>query len=126
MGSNWDRWKREEYHPNFARRARWHKKRTKYTCEKCGTKQGETRLNKSGQTYKVMVSASHINHDPGNARAKLIILCQVCHLEHDVFEHARKARSTYYRKERDKKLQAGQLELPLKFKKEKKRRRELS
>src|SRR5438105_1106409 len=106
MPSNWDNWKREEYHPNFARRARYHKKRVKYTCEQCGAKQGETRLSKSGRPYRVVVSAAHVNHDPQNARAKLIILCQTCHLEHDIFDHARKAKRTYYRKERDKKLQA--------------------
>src|SRR5579859_1796142 len=121
--SGWQRWDKSHYHPNFARRARWHKKRAGYACQKCGAKQGEIRISKHGRPYKVMAIAAHVNHDPQNARAKLIILCQVCHLEHDVFEHARKARSTHYPKERDKKLQAGQLELPLKFKKEKKRQR---
>jgi len=114
--SGWERWNKDDYHPNFARRARWRKKRVGYTCEKCGAKQGEIRLSKSGRPYKVMAIAAHVNHDPQNARAKLIILCQTCHLEHDVFDHARKIKRTYHRKERDKKLQAGQLELPLKFK----------
>jgi hypothetical protein len=123
MPSGWERWNKDEYHPNFARRARWRKKRVKFSCEECGAKQGETRLSKSGQPYKVVVSAAHVNHDPANPRAKLIILCQVCHLEHDVFEHARKAKRTYHRKEREKKIQSGQLELPLKFKKDKRKRR---
>lgn len=122
MPSGWKNWDKSDYHPNFARRSRWRKKRVKYTCEKCGVKQGQTKLSKSGHPYKVVVSAAHVNHDPQNPRAKLIILCQTCHLEHDVFEHARKAKQTYHRKERDKKLQSGQLELPLKFKKEKKKR----
>ena len=123
MASGWKNWNKSDYHPNFSRRARWHKKRVGYACEECGAKQGATRLSKSGQPYRVVVSAAHVNHDPGNSKAKLIILCQVCHLEHDVFEHARKIKRTYHRKEREKKIQAGQLELPLKFKKEKKKRR---
>ncbi len=112
----WESWrnnrKEDEYHPNFASRARALKRRKKYTCEKCGAKRGETRLNKSGKPYKVMVAAAHVNHDPENPKAKLKILCQVCHLEHDVFQHVRSKRQ----KEYEKQIQAGQLVLPLKFK----------
>lgn len=122
MPSGWKHWNQDDYHPNFARRALWRKKCVKYTCEKCGARRGDRRLNKSGRLYKVMVAAAHVNHDPGNARAKLIILCQVCHLEHDAFEHAKKASQTWKRKEREKKIQSGQLELPLKYKKPRKRR----
>lgn len=113
MSSNWDNWKREEYHPNFKRRARARKMKVDFTCEQCGIKQGEERINKRGRPYKVMVAAAHVNHDPMNARAKLIILCQVCHIKFDAIEHGRKARSTYYRKKREAQLQSGQLELPL-------------
>lgn len=123
MPSGWNRWSQDGYHPNFARRARYRKKRVKYTCEKCGAKQGDERMSKSGRPYKVVVSAAHVNHDPENARAKLLILCQVCHLEHDVFEHARKASQTWKRKARQAEIQAGQLELPLKFKKCRKKRK---
>lgn len=119
MGSNWDNWKREDYHPNFAKRSRYRKRRVKYTCEKCGAKRGETRLSKTGRTYKVMVAAAHVNHDPENARAQLIILCQTCHLDHDVFAHVRSKK----RNDREKQIQAGQLELPLKFKEKRRKRR---
>ena len=68
-----------------------------------------------------MISAAHVNHDPTKPRAKLIILCQTCHLDYDIFDHAKKIRRTYHRKEREKQLENGQLELPLKFKNTKKR-----
>jgi hypothetical protein len=116
MPSGWKNYNRDEYHPNFVSRARRHKRRAKYTCEKCGAKRGETRLSKAGNPYKVMVAAAHVNHDPRNPRAKLIILCQICHLDYDIFDHAKKIRRTYHRKEREKQLENGQLELPLKFK----------
>lgn len=119
MPSGWKRWNQDDYHPNFARRAGYRKRRVKHICERCGAKHGDERLNKHGRLYNVMVAAAHVNHDPGNARAQLIILCQICHLEHDVFEHAKKASQTWKRKARQAQLDAGQLELPLKFRKRK-------
>ena len=116
MPSGWKHWERakEKYHPNYPARSRARKKRVKYTCEECGTKQGETQINKYGKPYKVVVAAAHVNHDPHNARAKLIILCQRCHLRNDAPEHGKNARRTHYRKQREAALQCGQLELPLK------------
>jgi 5-methylcytosine-specific restriction endonuclease McrA len=116
MPSGWKYWeqKKENYHPNFNKRALARKKRVKYTCELCGVKQGDTQINKYGKPYKVSVAAAHVNHDPWNARAKLIILCQRCHLHHDRWEHGKNARRTHYRKQREAALQSGQLELPLK------------
>jgi hypothetical protein len=121
--SGWKRWNKDDYHPNFPSRSRSRKRRVKYTCEKCGAKQGETRLSKTGRPYKVMVAAAHVNHDPEKARAKLIILCQTCHLEHDVFEHARKAKQTYHRKEHEKQIEAGQQTFNWRIKEPKKRKR---
>lgn len=111
MASNWKNYRPEEYHPNFERRARARKKRAKYTCERCGAKSGEERISKLGRPSKVKVAAAHVNHDPMNARAKLIILCDACHNKHDAPNRAKKTRRTYYRKEREKQLQAGQLEM---------------
>jgi hypothetical protein len=115
MGSsNWDNWKKQKrpfYHPNFDRRSLSRKQRVKFTCERCGAKQGEERLNRRGCPSKVMVSAAHINHDPWNSRAKLIILCQACHNRHDRYDRADKARKTHYRKRHESMIQAGQLEL---------------
>jgi hypothetical protein len=114
LGTNWANWRKQkqsDYHPNFKRRARYRKRLVKYTCEHCGARKGEERINKQGQPYKVMVAAAHVNHDPHNSRAKLIILCQVCHILHDRYDHADKARRTYYRKKREAMIQAGQLEL---------------
>jgi len=116
MPSNWANWKREEYHPNFNKRALARKKRVKYTCERCGAKQGDTKLNKKGEPYKVVVAAAHLNHDPQNARAKLVIYCQACHSWYDGPEHGKKTRRTIYRKKRETEISNGQLELPFKLK----------
>jgi hypothetical protein len=108
---NWHNWNPEEYHPNFRERALARKKRVKYTCEQCGVKRGETLVNTYGKPYKAMMAAAHVNHDPRNGRAKLIILCQRCHLRHDAPEHAKKQRRTIHRKKREAQISAGQLTL---------------
>lgn len=122
MPSNWDNWRnrdKDAYHPNFPARALARKKKVKYTCEKCGVKQGDVLINARGEPYKARVAAAHVNHDPHKARAKLIILCDRCHLYHDKDEHGRKSRRTHYRKKYEAAIQSGQLELPLLINKKK-------
>jgi hypothetical protein len=118
MPFNWNSWQKnkDDYHPNFPERALARKKRVKYTCEHCGIRQGEELINAYGKPYKAVMSAAHVNHDPRNGRAKLIILCQRCHLRYDAPEHAKKQRRTIHRKKRDIAISNGQLELPFKFK----------
>jgi len=115
MPFNW-KWNKENYHPNFPDRALARKKQVKYTCEQCGVKQGDELINAYGKPYKAVVAAAHVNHDPQNARAKLIILCHRCHLRYDALEHGKNARRTLYRKKRESAINSGQLELPFKFK----------
>ena len=44
---------------------------------------------------KVVLATAHLDHDPGNNRARnLKALCQRCHLRHDRREHRRRARIT--------------------------------
>lgn len=114
MPYNWT-WRKENYHPNYAERALARKKRVKYTCESCGVKQGDELINKYGKPYKALVAAAHVNHDPQNGRAKLIILCQKCHLRYDLPEHAKSIKRTIHRKKREDQIKNGQLELPFKF-----------
>jgi 5-methylcytosine-specific restriction endonuclease McrA len=121
MPYNW-KWNKEEYHSNYARRSLSRKKKVKYTCENCGAKQGENRISEQGRPYKIVVAAAHVNHDPWNARAELVILCQVCHLRHDALEHGKKMRSTKYKQKRQKQIENGQLELPLLFRRTPKRK----
>lgn len=119
MSSGWKHWEqnsKQNYHPNFERRSLARKKFVKYTCELCWIRQGEEQTNKQGERYPVVVSAAHVNHDPWNPRAELIILCPCCHLDFDRVENSKKIRRTYYRKQREAALQSGQLELPLKRK----------
>lgn len=111
MVSTWDRWHKakQDYHPNFERRANWRKKRVGYACEQCGAKRHEERISREGRPYKVALNAAHVNHDPHKRDAKLIILCQVCHLRYDRDDHADKASRTYHRKNREAQVANGQL-----------------
>ena len=44
---------------------------------------------------KVVLATAHLDHDPGNNRARnLKALCQRCHLRHDRQEHRRRTRIT--------------------------------
>lgn len=117
MSSGWKHWERnskQNYHPNFERRSLARKKLVKYTCELCWIRQGEIRMSEKGNPHKVVVSAAHVNHDPWNPRAELIILCEDCHNKFDALERGKKIRATYHRKQREAALQSGQLELSLK------------
>jgi hypothetical protein len=112
--ANWHNWDESLYASNFRRRADWLKRRKKYTCEHCGAKQGEERMNKYGCIYKVKIAAAHVNHDPRNPRAKLMILCSACHAKYDAMQHGKQVKRTYHRKQREAQIQAGQLELSFK------------
>jgi hypothetical protein len=109
----WDKWRNDKkgYASNYQMRSDWEKERVDYTCQHCGVRQGEVRMNKHGRFYKVVVHAAHVNHDPHNPHAELIVLCSACHKRYDADEHGRKGRSTHYRKQREAQIQAGQLEL---------------
>lgn len=110
---------RSQYHPNFARRSQICLRRAKYTCQQCGRKRGEEFTAKSGRTEKGTIQAHHPNHDPMNSRAVLVALCEQCHLEADREYRAQRQHRTIRRKQRQALISAGQLELPLKFRKSK-------
>ena len=50
--NGWQRWdeKKQEYHPNFKKRAEYCLKRAKHTCQHCGIKRGEEYTTKEGKT----------------------------------------------------------------------------
>lgn len=99
------------YHSNFHKRARYCVKRAEYTCQRCGKKRGEEYIASTGRVDKVVIQAAHANHDPWNGRAVLMPLCKQCHLKYDALDHAKKARSTHYRKKTDRERAIGQLDL---------------
>ena len=78
------RWKAISYAIRF--------KRAKGRCEGCGAIHGQRFLFSPG---KVVLSAAHLNHTPGDNRAtNLKALCQRCHLQHDRADNLRRARLT--------------------------------
>jgi 5-methylcytosine-specific restriction endonuclease McrA len=110
------------YHPNFFKRGPYCIKRAKYTCQHCGKKRGDEYIADTGRTDKVVIQAAHLDHDPENPRARLMALCKQCHMRYDGRIHSIKGLRTKKRKKREEAIQAGQLELPLKFKKQRKRK----
>ena len=82
------RWKAISYAIRF--------KRAKGKCEGCGAIHGQRFLFSSG---KVVLSAAHLNHTPGDNRAtNLKALCQRCHLQHDRADNLRRAKLTRFLK----------------------------
>ena len=110
------------YHPSFFKRGPYCIKRAKHTCQHCGKKRGDEYIADTGRADKVVIQAAHLDHDPENPRARLMALCKQCHMRYDGPMHSRKGLQTKKRKTREEAIQAGQLELPLKFKKQRKRK----
>src|SRR5260370_39512756 len=106
--NGWQRWdeKKQEYHPNFKKRAEYCLKRAKDTCQHCGIKRGEEYTTKEGNIDRAVIQAAHVNHDPKNARAKLIALCKPCHLRYDAPMHGEKGGKTKRRKKVQKQIDA--------------------
>lgn len=55
-----------------------------WQCERCGIRQGDDRISRRGNIYKVVLMACHEDHNQRHrADARLICLCCVCHWWHD-------------------------------------------
>jgi hypothetical protein len=101
------------YPHNWQKIAKNCKERAGWKCEKCGAQQGEIRTGKThNRPFIVKLAAAHLNHDIKNSRPVLAALCQPCHMKYDAPAHAK----TRKYKARQSQIDAGQLELPLKFK----------
>jgi hypothetical protein len=99
---------RSLYPPNWPELSRACLERAGYQCEICGARQGTWRKSKrTGNTYKVYLSAAHKNADVWNSSpdVELICACQSCHLIYDKRLHfarttalrlRRQGRSTYH------------------------------
>lgn len=103
-------WNPKHYHPNYKERARICKELANWQCEQCGIADGTWRIGVK-RAYKEVIQAAHLDHDIKNPNARLMAMCQDCHLKYDALEHGRNARNTRYRKECEKWIAAGQLEL---------------
>ena len=102
----------DDYHSNFDDRKKERKEQAGWQCEKCGAKNGEQKISQtSGEIYTVYVQAAHLDHDPENGEARLMILCQACHLKYDGPMHGKKMIRTKRMKEIEKAIQSGQLQL---------------
>ena len=89
---------------------RWHaiantlKEAKSYTCQRCGAKRGEERLNRHGQLVPVQIGVAHLDHNPWDPQARLAVLCRQCHIRYDASQARRKRRMMQ--------IARGQLVLP--------------
>lgn len=75
---------RLRYPRNWRSIALAHKERVGWMCEQCGVKHGERRTSSRGKPYSVVITVAHLDrYDTLNPDARLIALCQVCHLAYD-------------------------------------------
>ena len=86
--------KSPEYPPNWSEMAKACKDAAKWRCEWCGVIHGEERIGKNGKAYKVFMTVHHPDNDTLNPDARLVCLCQECHLRDDVVLHMQHARET--------------------------------
>lgn len=62
--------------------------------------------------HQVILTTAHLDHNPANNdRSNLRVLCQRCHLVHDLPHHMANARQTRIRKKHAAKANAGQVSL---------------
>lgn len=104
---------RKRYVDNWEDISLAYREQTNWQCEECGIAQSMWRISKAfSRPYKVVIQVAHLNQDPSDNRDEnLRSLCQVCHLKYDATENSRKALQTQCRKEYQKQIDAGQLEL---------------
>ncbi|SRR5216684_8433008 len=103
-------WNPKRYHPNYKERSRICKDLANWQCEQCGIADGTWRIGLN-RHYKEVIQTAHLDHDIANPNARLMAMCQDCHLKYDALEHGRNGRQTKYRKRREAEIEAGQLEL---------------
>lgn len=61
-----------------------------WTCQQCGSRRGDGQLNRHGQMSRVELTVAHLDHDPWNPDARLVVLCRQCHLRYDARDRARR------------------------------------
>ena len=71
---------RKRYGKNWKKRARAAKEQAGWMCSKCGVKHGTPRYSEwTEREWPVYLQAHHLNHDPENEDADLVIVCPRCH-----------------------------------------------
>jgi len=85
-----------------------------WTCQQCGRKHGQLREKKKGKGYcKVRVQVHHPDRDTENPDARLILLCDLCHItsRDDIPERDKNAKRTRNLKKKKAREKSGQLDL---------------
>lgn len=103
--------RKPHYPPNWKEMSQQAKERAGYRCEWCGIAHGTEVTGIKGKTYKVFMTVHHPDSDTLNPNARLICLCQRCHLRDDAPMHAKHARETLAKMRIKSALNAGQLAL---------------
>lgn len=105
-----------KYPPNWAQIRRAVLERDGYKCQHCGVAHGELKSNEKGRPFKVFLQVAHLDHDKENnevALARLLALCQPCHLANDT-EHRERLLAEYVPPQRGAKPGKPQLKAHIK------------
>jgi hypothetical protein len=75
---------RHLYPKNWPELARQCRERAGGVCELCHVAQGDERVSRRGNVYKVSLQACHVDHSQRQQEdAPLLCLCAICHWWHD-------------------------------------------
>lgn len=71
---------RKRYPKGWRRRVRELRESVGNRCQKCGIVHGTPRVSPwTGREWPVWLQAAHVNHDPENEDAEIVIVCPYCH-----------------------------------------------
>ncbi|HVB61248.1 MAG TPA: hypothetical protein VNE61_08670 [Ktedonobacteraceae bacterium] len=79
------------YPKNWRSIAAAHKTAVGNTCQRCGKRHGDLTRNRFGKPVRVVLTVAHLDHDPDNPNARLVVWCTQCHLRYDA-SHAQRFR----------------------------------
>ncbi len=100
---------KDRYPKDWRRLAQTVKDRADWTCQWCGARHRDRKLNKDNKPYAVILTVAHIDrYDTANPDARMTALCQVCHLEWDRDDNARRRRVNEARREHALLVELGQ------------------
>jgi hypothetical protein len=74
---------RKRYPKDWKKRIRALREAVGNKCQKCGVEHGTKRISPwTGNEWPVWLQGCHVNHDPENPDAEIVIACPYCHWHH--------------------------------------------
>lgn len=102
----------KKYHRGWKKRSYAYRESVGWKCERCGVHHLDIAIGQqSKRPYTVIIQAHHPDHDTMNPKARLVALCQACHLRDDGQLHGLHRHRTVQQRKYEQKIKDGQLEL---------------